>query len=245
MCHVHRLDYFRRPPQVLALNSTVSPRITPKLKKGLQHVRDQAWAWLVKYPLANNNWCAFCEDITLEAEQWVTYGNTTAVCNYDSIQPLLFAQYLLHNRDNGNFDLDWRTHVPALIDFVERKLIFWEPPGPPGPNSKTQPAVQFGARAVSEQRADANRMSCHTTRYASTLKQCVARRLLTDRIALHRTTFQEASLWTVCAVRCTGRPGTPTRSRRRTLQRPRRRWSRRGARGRGRATASPMRAWWM
>jgi hypothetical protein len=65
--------------------------------------------------------------------------------------------------------LDWQTHVPALIGFVERKLIFWEQPGPMPPAN--QPAVAFGARCVSEQRADPNRMSVHTTSYASTLKQ--------------------------------------------------------------------------
>ena len=106
---------------------------------------------------------------------WETYNNATYTtppqCNYDSIQPLLMAQYLLWHRHDTGLGVDWKTHVPALIEFVERKLIFWEQPGPKGPDPNKQPAVQFGARCVSEQRADANRMSVHTTRYASTLKQ--------------------------------------------------------------------------
>ena len=104
---------------VLALNSTVSPKVTPQAKKELKQTRDETWAWLVKYPLTNNNWCSFCEDIVIAAEQWETYGtgaNKITTCNYDSIQTLLFAQYLLHHRDDPNFpsqQVDWKVHVPA------------------------------------------------------------------------------------------------------------------------------------
>jgi hypothetical protein len=122
------------------------------------------------------NWCSFCEDIVVAAGQWKTYGTgseAVTTCNYDSIQTLLFAQYLLRHRDDTDFPpgVDWKVHVPAIINFVERRLIFWDQPGPPGPANNTQPAIEYGARSVSEQRADEARMSVHTTRYASTLKQ--------------------------------------------------------------------------
>lgn len=173
--------------QVLSLDSAVS-KITPEQKKVLQQTREAVWAWMVKFPLANGNWCNYCEDIVVVAEQWQVYKNATYTtapqCNYDSIQPLALAQYLLARRHDDKTNtkkkskglqvpmpVDWKVHVPALIELVERKLIFWEQPGPPGPPKATQPALQYGARCVSEQRADANRMSVHTTRYASTLKQ--------------------------------------------------------------------------
>jgi hypothetical protein len=35
--------------QVLALNSTVSPKVTPHAKQELQQIRDETWAWLVKF----------------------------------------------------------------------------------------------------------------------------------------------------------------------------------------------------
>ena len=98
-------------------------------------------------------------------------ASPTGLANDARREELLLAQYLLHHRDDADLGINWKTKVPALIDFVERRLIFWEQPGPAGPDPKTQPAVYHGARCVSEQRADANRMSCHTTRYASTLKQ--------------------------------------------------------------------------
>eukprot|EP01045_Picozoa_sp_COSAG04_P001077 COSAG04_NODE_33_length_34808_cov_6.920366_12_plen_556_part_00 len=152
--------------------------VTAAMAAQLKRARDAAWSWVTEYPLKNGNWCAMCEDITVRANAWTTFGNATAgqacgydnyqsdnncvtTCNYDSIQSLLFAQYMLRKRLPG-----WETHVPAIIDFVERRLIFWDQPGPPGPPG----AVQFGARTVSEQRADKNRMSCHTTRYAATLQ---------------------------------------------------------------------------
>ena len=94
----------------------------------------------MEYPLENGNWCAYCEDITVRANGWMTYaanstqpvsGNATCgyddydggqqcttTCNYDSIQPLTFAKYMLQRRTPG-----WETRVPALIDFVERKSV--------------------------------------------------------------------------------------------------------------------------
>jgi|EP01047_Picozoa_sp_COSAG01_P045246 hypothetical protein len=133
----------------------------------LRTTREAVWSWLVEYPLQNGNWCALCEDITVAANQWITFGATdpegggstnkcdfdnynsnqkcTKTCNYDSIQSLTFVRYALLRRIPG-----WQTHVPKIIDFVERKLIFFEQPGPAGHG----PPIQWGARTVAEQRAD-------------------------------------------------------------------------------------------
>lgn len=119
--------------QLLALKGS-SP-ITPAVSAKLSRAREAAWSWVVKYPLKNGNWCAMCEDITVRANAWITYdaggpaGNRTCgydnydgsqecitTCNYDSIQPLMFAKYMLQKKTAG-----WETDVPALIEFVERR----------------------------------------------------------------------------------------------------------------------------
>jgi hypothetical protein len=171
--------------QLLALKG--SP-VTPAVSEALSRAREAAWTWVVKYPLKNGNWCAMCEDITVRANAWETYGaggqasNGTCsydnyrpgqecitTCNYDSIQPLMFAKYMLQNKVPG-----WEADVPALIGFVERRYKIATPQSAFShhyriPISRSHhccvtPAVQFGARTVSEQRADHARMSCHTTR---------------------------------------------------------------------------------
>jgi hypothetical protein len=104
--------------QLLALKGS-SP-ITPAVSAKLSRAREAAWSWVVKYPLKNGNWCAMCEDITVRANVWITYdaggpaGNRTCgydnydgsqecitTCNYDSIQPLRFAKYMLQKKTAG------------------------------------------------------------------------------------------------------------------------------------------------
>ena len=41
-------------------------------------------------------------------------------CNYNSITPMRVAQYMLQNPGTGS---EWRSHVPALIQFVEDKPV--------------------------------------------------------------------------------------------------------------------------
>ena len=48
-----------------------------------------------------------------------------------------------------------------LLEFIATNLIF--------NNISNEPAIQYGARCVSEQKADDIKMGCHTARYARAL----------------------------------------------------------------------------
>jgi hypothetical protein len=110
-----------------------------ELLQGLTAARAAAWEWMVRYPMRNQAWCNFCEDIITQQITAEIVANGS--CNYNSITPMLVAQYMLHESRRSQ---DWRTHVPALIQFVEEKLVR-------GLNSTGQPSVFLGANTVSEQ----------------------------------------------------------------------------------------------
>ena len=53
--------------------------------------RSQAWQWLIDYPLSNNEWCGYCEDLTLVGLSWLegddssgTYPPTHKQCTLDA-----------------------------------------------------------------------------------------------------------------------------------------------------------------
>jgi hypothetical protein len=124
---------------------------------GVAEARAAAWAWMMAYPMQNQAWCNFCEDIPVQHITAEIMKNGT--CNYNSITPMRVAQYMLQNAAISN---EWRTHVPALIHFIEEKLVR-------GLNRTGEPSVFRGANTVSEQVLDTDKMSCHTVRYATTL----------------------------------------------------------------------------
>lgn len=67
-------------------------------------VRDGAWAWLMKYPLQNNVWVGYFEDVH------------ASMGNMNQVIPLEFARYaLLHPQA----DPEWREHARKLIDWVK------------------------------------------------------------------------------------------------------------------------------
>jgi len=67
-------------------------------------VRDGAWAWLMKYPLHNNVWVGYFEDVH------------ATMANMNQVIPLEFARYaLLHPRA----DPAWREHARKLIEWVK------------------------------------------------------------------------------------------------------------------------------
>jgi hypothetical protein len=68
------------------------------------------------------------------------------------------ARYLL---EQPNLDPSWKVQVKQLLDFVITKMVLNTVPD--------QPGVFHSAYAVSEQRADTDRMPCHTARLASIL----------------------------------------------------------------------------
>jgi hypothetical protein len=69
-----------------------------------QRVRDGAWAWLMKYPMRNNVWVGYFEDVQGSMD------------NMNQVIPLEFARYVLLHPDK---DQEWREHAGQLIDWVK------------------------------------------------------------------------------------------------------------------------------
>ncbi len=97
------------------------------------------------YPLKNNRWDGYFEDVRI-------FEKPTNLNQYSAMET---ARYLLLH---PQFDPQWRAHVEGLIHYVEKTFVVDVP---------KEPAVQWGANAVSEQLGDMNKMGSHTSRYAS------------------------------------------------------------------------------
>jgi hypothetical protein len=67
-------------------------------------VREGAWAWLMKYPMQNNVWVGYFEDVKASMD------------NMNQVIPLEFARYILLHPEK---DPDWREHARKLIDWVK------------------------------------------------------------------------------------------------------------------------------
>lgn len=73
---------------------------TPSYKR----VRQGAWDWLMKYPMQNNVWVGYFEDVQASME------------NMNQVIPLELARYILLHPDK---DPAWREHSRKLIDWVK------------------------------------------------------------------------------------------------------------------------------
>jgi hypothetical protein len=67
-------------------------------------VRRAAWRWLESYPLRNNVWVGYFEDVE------------PSMGNMNSVIPLELARYLLLHPEK---DADWRQHARQLIEWVK------------------------------------------------------------------------------------------------------------------------------
>ncbi len=67
-------------------------------------VREGAWAWLMKYPMQNNVWVGYFEDVKGSMD------------NMNQVIPLEFARYVLLHPEK---DADWREHSRKLIEWVK------------------------------------------------------------------------------------------------------------------------------
>ena len=100
--------------------------------------RTIALDWLFAYPMRNNVWANYFEDLDVQPN----------LDNHNQYVPMETAYYLMRHPEH---DPDWRTHVPALLAWVES--VFGEP--------------QFGATAISEQILFRYVMGSHTARYGA------------------------------------------------------------------------------
>jgi hypothetical protein len=69
-----------------------------------KRVRQGAWDWLMKYPMQNNVWVGYFEDVQGSMD------------NMNQVIPLEFARYILLHPEN---DPEWREHSRKLIDWVK------------------------------------------------------------------------------------------------------------------------------
>lgn len=99
----------------------------------------QVMDWIYRYPMQNNLWKGYFEDIRLDTEN----------NNRDQLSPLETARYLLATKPA---DCDWVNEVPRLIEWVKESL------GAP---------AFFSAEPVHEQKFCYFVMGSHTARYAS------------------------------------------------------------------------------
>lgn len=99
--------------------------------------RQTAWNWLMTYPMQNNVWANYFEDIPIQS-------NLQNVNQYNALET---AYYLLEHPES---DANWQSHVAGLIRWVENTFA----------------VSQFGANAIKEQVAFSFVMGSHTSRYA-------------------------------------------------------------------------------
>ena len=162
---------------VLAIDGALSAADAAMVRRA----RSIAWDWQVAMPLANDNWCGYCEDLTTAGLQWLTgsyppsatskpceySGDPSCKCDYDSMHWRMFARYLMgvpiaggvylpNDGAGSDTPVAWQQAVPKMLRWVEGAL---------------GQTIEYGARCIEEQRDDTNRMSCHTTSYASVLAQ--------------------------------------------------------------------------
>ena len=110
-----------------------------------RRAREIAWAWMMAYPMKNHQWSGYFEDVPLYEKPE----------NFNQYSAMETARYILLHPE---LDPAWKAHVADLIAWVEKTFVVDVP---------KEPAVQWGANAVSEQLGDMNKMGSHTSRYAS------------------------------------------------------------------------------
>jgi hypothetical protein len=115
--------------------------------------RQTAWAWLMKYPVQNNIWTQYFEDIYIYPDYRT---------NLNQYCPLETARYLL---ENPQADPQGVEHAKRLIDWTAGFFAA---------DSTTMGGLpekgrQWGAEVISEQVNDMDKMTSHTARYASVL----------------------------------------------------------------------------
>ena len=106
-------------------------------KTELKSKRDLLWQWILDYPMKNNIWSGYYEDVK------------TNYSNLNQQNPMETARYILNH---PNMDPDLEKHVPALIRWVKNRF---------------GQVTHFGATSIKEQDGCFKEMSSHTARYAS------------------------------------------------------------------------------
>lgn len=116
-------------------------------RKEYRAARRIAWEWLLEYPMKNDAWSGYFEDIPIK---------TNPRENPNQYIPLQTARYLL---EHPELDPEVDAHVPHLLAFAARQFA--------GDTGNGELGVQFGAEVLSEQQADMWKMGSHTARFGA------------------------------------------------------------------------------
>ena len=85
-----------------------------RLKEGnveqYERSRKLAWDWVLKYPMKNNRWIAYFEDVPHLAD------------NANQAIPTMTAYYILSQPDPASVDPDWVGDVGHMIDWVKKRF---------------------------------------------------------------------------------------------------------------------------
>ena len=112
-------------------------KLTTIDKKELKSKRDLLWKWIIDYPMKNNLWSGYYEDVT------------SSYTNLNQQNPMETARYILNHPD---VDPNYKKHVQNLISWV---------------NNRFGKEKHFSATSIREQDGCFKEMSSHTARYAS------------------------------------------------------------------------------
>jgi hypothetical protein len=144
-----------------------------------QAARATAWNWLMTYPIANNQWHQYFEDVGINSSPWSNRNQ------YNAGQT---ARYFLERPD---LNPNWQVQSAGLIQWIETTF---------GGTDNGEPGLQFGARVISEQDAYKFKMASHTSRFAAI---CAMLAEKTGDLALKEKAFRSLN-WCSYMARTTG-----------------------------------------
>jgi hypothetical protein len=110
-----------------------------------ERARAMAWDWTLRYPLQNDRWANYFEDVF-----WIKAP--TNVTQYNAGE---LARYLLEHPER---DPEWRAHAGLALAWIERTF---------GVDTAREPGRQWGAITISEQAEYTFKMGSHTARFAA------------------------------------------------------------------------------
>jgi hypothetical protein len=110
--------------------------------------RSLAFAWLTQFPMRDDAWSGYFEDIDIHTDPFE---------NPNQYSAMRTARWLLLHPEA---DPEWREHAAHLIAWAVR--VF-------GGDTATERGQQWGATVMSEQAADMAKMGSHTARLGATL----------------------------------------------------------------------------
>ncbi len=144
-----------------------------------QAARTTAWNWLMTYPMTNNFWTKYFEDVGID-------GSHNG--NLNQYNPGQTVRYFLERPD---LNPNWQTHSTNLLNWIETTF---------GGTDQGEPGLQYGARVISEQYAYKFKMASHTSRFAAI---CAMLAEKTGDLALKEKAFRSLN-WCTYMARSTG-----------------------------------------